>query len=75
MEDLPGFDRIQRAMKLSEDLAYTQRGFLKWMNQDRPEGDAELTDSPLTAEGMADAAEHAFRTRAQKCGGVVEKKF
>ncbi|CAK9076489.1 Phage protein, partial [Durusdinium trenchii] len=72
MECLPGFERLQRAFKWSEELAYTQRGFLKWMNLHRPDGESQLTESPLTAQGMADAAELSFRTHAKKYGCVGE---
>ncbi len=70
MDDLPGFVRVQRAIKWAEDAAFTEEGFLRWLNRIRPEGDPELTEVPLSAEQMADAAEDAFRRQVERLRGI-----
>jgi hypothetical protein len=64
-QDLPGFDRLQRALALAEKAAFTAEGFLKWLNRIRPAGEQELSEVPLTAESVAKAAAQAFRQRVE----------
>jgi hypothetical protein len=68
-EDLPGFSRLQRALALAEYAAFVPEGFLRWLNDVRPEGAAELTELPNTVEMFADAAEALFRKRVAWWGG------
>jgi hypothetical protein len=69
-EVLPGFERLRRALKLSERVAFTVEGFLRWLNRIRPTCEPEREKVPLTAEGVAAAAmEEAFRERVQWWGG------
>jgi hypothetical protein len=67
-QDLPGFDRLQRALDLAKQLAFTPEGILKWSNRIRPKGAPELTKFPLNAEDIAAETEKAFRERAQWWG-------
>jgi hypothetical protein len=62
-KDLPGFDRLRRALDLAEEAAFAPEGFLRWMNDIRPAGAAELTEVYLTASAVADATTEAFRKR------------
>ena len=62
-EGFPGFDRLQRALALTEKAAFTPEKFLRWLNTVRPAGKPELTEAPLTVEGVADANEKVFRQR------------
>jgi hypothetical protein len=66
---LPGFDRVQRALVLTEKAAFVPEGFLRWLNRGRPKGQPELTAVPLTVEGVAAATAEAFRQRVQWWGG------
>jgi len=68
-EGLPGFDRLQRALKLAERAAFAPEGFLRWLNDIRPAGEAKQTEIPLTVEGMAAATEEMFRKRVDWWGG------
>ena len=68
-ENLPGFDRLQRALKLAERAAFAPEGFLRWLNDIRPAGEAKRTEVPLTVEGMAAATEELFRQRVDWWGG------
>jgi hypothetical protein len=68
-KELPGFDRLQRALALAEKAAFVPEGFLLWLNRVRPKGEPELTAVPLTVEGVADANAEAFRQRVQWLGG------
>lgn len=70
MDELPGFSRVRRAIKSADNAAFTEEGFLRWLNRVRPEGDPELTEVPISAEQMADAAEDAFRQQADRLGGI-----
>jgi hypothetical protein len=68
-ENLPGFDRLQRALKLAERAAFAPEGFLRWLNDIRPAGEAKRTEVPLTVEGVAAATEELFRKRVKWWGG------
>jgi hypothetical protein len=68
-EMLPGYDRLQDALTLAEKAAFTPEGFIKWLNRIRPTEEPELTNVPMTANGVATAIEMAFRQRAQWWGG------
>jgi hypothetical protein len=68
-EKLPGLDRLLRALALAEKAAFVPEGFLRWMNRIRPAGDPELTNVPLTTEGLATATEETFQELVQHCSG------
>lgn len=68
-EGLPGFDRLQRALNLSETAAFEAGGFLRWLNDIRPAGEPQRLKVPLTVEGLADATEELFRQRVEWWGG------
>jgi hypothetical protein len=68
-EGLPGFDRLQRALRLAEKAAFTAEGFLRWLNRTRPAGEPEATKVAFTVAGMADAAQQLFRQRVEWWGG------
>ena len=65
----PGFDRLQRALALTEKVAFVPEGFLRWLNRVRPKGKPELTAVRLTAERVADEIEEVFRERVRWWGG------
>jgi hypothetical protein len=67
-KELPGFDRLQRALDFAEKAAFRSDGFLSWLNRIRAKKEEpELTKVPpnATAEGMADAAEEMFQLRVK----------
>jgi hypothetical protein len=68
-EVLPGFDRLKRALDLSERTAFTPEGFLEWMKATRPEGGPVHTELRLTVERVADATAEMFRSRAEWWSG------
>jgi hypothetical protein len=68
-EGFPGFDRLQRSLALAEKAAFGSEGFLRWLNTVRPTGRPELTEVPLTVEGVADANEKVFRQRVEWWAG------
>jgi hypothetical protein len=68
-EGLPGYDRLQRALKLAEEAAFVAGGFVQWLNTGRPAGEPACTAAPLTVEGMADDADKVFRQRVEWWGG------
>jgi hypothetical protein len=53
----PGHDRLQRALAQAETTAFTPKGFVRWLNAFRPAGNPELSEPPLTVEGLAEATE------------------
>src|SRR5262249_4810288 len=67
-EILPGFDRLQRALKLAERVAFAPTGFLRWLNDIRPAGETKRTEVPLTVEGVAAATEEMFQKRVEWWG-------
>jgi hypothetical protein len=66
---LPGFDRLQRSLALAEKAVFTPESFLCWLNTVRPAGRPELTEVPLTIEGVADANEKMVRQRVKSWAG------
>jgi hypothetical protein len=66
---LPGFDRLQSALTLTEKAAFTSEGFLPWLNRIRPAGKPELIEVPLTVERVARQTEEMFRERVKWWGG------
>ena len=68
-EYLPGFARLQRALTLAEKASFVPEGFLRYLNTIRPAGRPELTEGPLTVEGLADATAKLFQDRVAWWGG------
>jgi hypothetical protein len=68
-QDLPGFDRLQRALALAEQAAFVPEGMRCWLNTIRPAGAPELAEVPLAVEDVADATEETFRQRVRWWGG------
>jgi hypothetical protein len=68
-QQLPGFDRLQRALTLAERAAFAPEGFVRWLNRIRPAGEPERTEVPLTVEGMADATGELFQARVEWWSG------
>jgi hypothetical protein len=68
-EHFAGYDRLQRALALTERAAFTEKGYLRWLGDIRPVGEPEVTEMPLTVEVFAAATEAAFRQRVRWWGG------
>src|SRR5262249_18691687 len=66
---LPGFDRLERALALAEKVAFVSEGFLHFLNRIRPMGEPELTEVPLTVEGIADETAKLYQVRVKWWGG------
>jgi hypothetical protein len=69
VEGLPGFDRLQRALKLAEHAAFLPEGMVRWLNATRPEGAPEVEGLGLTPEKCAEKLEVIFRDRVEWWGG------
>jgi hypothetical protein len=69
-EALPGFARLQRALRLASRTAFTPEGMLRWLNALAPAGQPALAELPtaLTAEAYAAASEEMFRHRVEWWG-------
>jgi hypothetical protein len=69
-ECLPGLDRLQRALRLADELAYLPEGMVRWLNRIRPEGAPEVTlEGILSAEKAADKLEELYHDRVEWWGG------
>jgi hypothetical protein len=68
----PGYERLQHALALAEDVAFVPEGFLRWINDKRPPGEPEVTTILLTVERIAEETAEAFRQRVQWWGGRAE---
>ena len=66
--DLPGFERLQRALKLTEEIAFEPEGMVCWLNRVRPAGQPEVSKVGLTAEGIAGEAAQPV----PQSGGVAQ---
>ncbi len=68
-ECLPGFHRLERSLKLADEVGFLTEGIGTWLNRIRPEGEAEATEANiLTAEKAAVGIERAFREVARWLG-------
>jgi hypothetical protein len=71
MEGLPGYERMMRTLKKTEEypyrpsgLAFTRQEMLNWWNRvARHRGEPELGELPCTAEKIADGFEWLFEDR------------
>ncbi len=61
--DLPGFDRLQRALELTKEIAFEPEGMVRWLNRVRPADEPEVSKVGLTAEGIAEETGQLFRNR------------
>lgn len=68
-KDLPGFDRLERALALAEQAAFMPAGLVRWLNDVRPAGTSALSRVPLTVEGIADATAKMFQDWVDWWGG------
>jgi hypothetical protein len=69
-ECLPGFDRLQRALRVAEKAAFVPEGMVRWLNAIRPQGAPEATaESLISAQGSADGLEKLFRESVASWGG------
>jgi len=68
-QDLPGYDRLQLALKMAEQAAFVPEGMVRWLNRRRHEGDPEVTAPLLTAETTAASLERLFRDSVTLWGG------
>lgn len=72
---LPGFDWLLDTMALTEGTeslpgaAFVAEGFLRWLNAHRPAEHPEMTQVPLTAEGIASANQAILNERVKWWGG------
>jgi hypothetical protein len=62
-QDLPGFDRFQAALKLTDHAAFTADGFLRWLNRVRPADHPPIAEVPVTVAGTADDVDEFFQSR------------
>jgi hypothetical protein len=71
---LPGFDRLKRALDLTENspfgpATFTDQMFLIWLNRIRPLEPAETTEMNCTAERYAAELEEMFQERVRSNAG------
>jgi hypothetical protein len=68
-QELPGFDRFESALKLTDHAAFTAEGFLRWLNRVRPASHAPVTEVPIVASRYAEGVAEAFRIRTEWWAG------
>jgi hypothetical protein len=65
-QQLPGWRRLERALKVAERCSFTLDGMLSFMNVHRPDPGPEITaDKMLTAESFASELEQQYRARVR----------
>jgi hypothetical protein len=62
---LPGFERFERALKLTEEAAFAPEGFLRWLNTVSPAGKPPATKVAITVADVADETERIFRQQVE----------
>jgi hypothetical protein len=70
--DLPGFDRLQSTLKLTDEIAFAPEGMVAMLNRRRPPDAPEITTVPLTPERIAAETEDIFRYSVGRNGGECE---
>jgi len=68
---LPGCDRLQRAVDLAEQAAFTAEGMVRWLNSIRTQSEPEVAELAETPDRCAAALETIFRTRVSWWGGAT----
>jgi hypothetical protein len=66
---LPGYDRFQRALKMSEHSAFDANGFDRWRERIRPTDAPTGAMPPFTAQAEAEKTAAAFRDRVKRWDG------
>ena len=64
---LPGFERLQAALSITQVACFAEEGFLRWWEQTRPP-EASPDSLPQTAESIAAGIEKLYRERVQWWG-------
>jgi hypothetical protein len=62
---MPEYDRVQRALRAADGLAFDPEGFRRWRDRVRPKDEPAREELVFTAESEADKAEAAFRERVK----------
>jgi hypothetical protein len=68
-ETLPGYDRLERALKTAEHVAFEPEGFAAWRDRVRPRDVPAGLEPAITAESEADQIEATLRERVKWWGG------
>jgi hypothetical protein len=67
---LPGFDRLQGALELTEQFAFVREGMLRWLNKNRLVGLPAVTEAGLISpELWASDIEASYRQLVACWGG------
>jgi hypothetical protein len=67
---LPGFERLERALKLAEKTAFEPADILKWLNRRCRSGAQRATlESIISPESYARQCDEAFREQVKSWGG------
>jgi hypothetical protein len=56
----PRYERLERALKKAEQVAFRPDGMVRFLNERRPKGRPPLTAPPVTAEGDARGLERRY---------------
>src|SRR5262249_15393292 len=69
--DLPGFERLERALAVAEQDHLSPEDFLAWANRNRPAWAPLLTEPTrwMTPQGQADAFEEKFHELVRSLDG------
>jgi DNA modification methylase len=62
---LPGYERVQRALKAAEHVTFDPKAFAAWRERIRPEDVPAGKDVVFTPDSEADRIEQAFRERVK----------
>jgi hypothetical protein len=67
----PSYDPLQRALRLTEEVAFTPAEFVRWLDRRRPKEVPRLTELPsgATRDGVAAALEGKYRELLSLHGG------
>lgn len=68
-QDLPGWQRLEDALKMAEKAAFTEEGFLRWLNRVRPAGEPEILSFDRSPETVAAELQQVFEARVKWWGG------
>ncbi|HMP15640.1 MAG TPA: hypothetical protein PKD72_01335, partial [Gemmatales bacterium] len=64
-EGYPGYSRLVKMLEISKQFAFTPRGFLRWLNRQRPAGSPKLKRMVVSPKTVAREYVQMYHQRAR----------
>lgn len=67
-EGYPGYSRLLKLLEISKKFAFTPKGFMRWLNRQRPAGSPKLKRMIYSSKAVAREYEQMYQQRARWWG-------